>query len=120
VCGVCVWCGVSVWCVYVCVCVCGVSVVCVCTWCVMCNCVWCVYVCVCVCVASNIQHPLRMLRIMSCMACRAPPCFSKFAYKNNFFGKNITDRKMFVLSLSASFVRNISYCGKKRTRFCHK
>jgi hypothetical protein len=35
-------------------------------------------------------------------------------------GEGVIDGNMFVLSLFASFVRNISYCGKKPTRYCHK
>ena len=73
----------------------------------------------CVFVALLIQHAKRMRHVvLLSAACPAVPYFFFFIFspKRHFFGEKVTEHKMRVLILSATFVRNISHFEKNSAR----
>ena len=67
-------------------------------------------VCACVCVALLIQHATRVRHIViSFMASMAPPYFTTLSHKRHDFREKVTEHKMCILILSATFIWNISH-----------
>jgi hypothetical protein len=82
---------------------CNIECVCVCVW-----------VCVCVCVLHSLsQHEKRIfLRSIILSLCDLSGCttfFSHYLTNATIFGKKVIEHKLCVLSLSATFVWNISH-----------
>jgi hypothetical protein len=73
-------------------------------------------------VTLDTQHAVRMLRIiLSSVSCLAAPYFSKLSHQQrDVWEKKVIARKICVLGLLASFVRNISCCEKWKYIVLHE